>query len=82
MAKIPATPPKVDLPSSTEREREREIETHHSKLRTDNQSYGHREGPPMGPMRAGVSPRQMVRRRPNGSPFWVGRRQLLGLQPL
>ena len=57
---IPAIKPKVDLPSSTERERE------HLKLRTKHTHLPtHREGPSKGaPWLRELSPWQVVERRP------------------
>ena len=74
MAKILAIPPKVDLSSSTEREKAPEAphKTPHS----------HQEGPLMGHAHAGALPRWVVGQRADGSPFWAGRQHLLFLQSL
>ena len=74
MAKILAIPPKVDLSSSTEREKAPEAP--HKK------PHSHREGPLTGHAHAGVLPRWVVGQRPDGSPFWAGCRHLLFLQSL
>ena len=65
---------KVDLSSSTEREKTPEAphKTPHS----------HQEGPLMGHAHAGALPRWVVGQRADGSPFWAGRQHLLFLQSL
>ena len=56
MAKIPATPLKVDLPSSPKREKAPEA---------PHEPHNYREGPSTGSMHMEVSPWQVVEQKPN-----------------